>query len=404
MTEEHGKAQIGGQGRSVGDDAPAAGHGPAEVSNAAKSERPGPRNIVICLDGTNDQIGVSRPTNPAKVFEMLDLDEQLRQIAYYDPGVGTLPASTARGKIGQWVSRRGEQAFGFGMKTNLMQSYTWLMERYQPGDKIYVFGFSRGAFTARALVGMLARPGLLRSGSLNLVEYAVKEYAQKRMVNDQDVEAFADALCWGTRSHPMNPGRLPDDKDRVHAIPVEYLGIWDTVEASGFAGIGKGRWPGTKRLRNVKKIRHAVSIDERRRPFHEFLVKSQDFEEVWFAGVHCDVGGTFKECKLATIALKWVFDGICHELRLRDGNPAASYAKWCTVSAEFATAAIHKNNWVWKLIGSRTRPIPDGAFLHETVRLRQERQPTYLPNLENAQWANTDWSAPLIRPAQSSPR
>src|SRR6266702_3316094 len=307
MTQIRGAAQGRDHGRSVSEDSLGREALPEVADSPAQPQRPASKNIIVCLDGTNDELGESRPTNPAKVFEMLDLDNPLRQMAYYDPGVGTLPASTARGKAGRLASRLGQLAFGLGMKTNLMQSYTWLMQNYRPGDKLYVFGFSRGAYTARALVGMLARPGLLRSGSLNLVEYAVKEYAQKRMVNDQDVEAFADALCWGTRSHPMNPGRLPDDKDRVHAIPVEYLGIWDTVEASGFAGIGKGRWPGTKRLRNVKKIRHAVSIDERRRPFHEFLVKSQDFEEVWFAGVHCDVGGTFKECKLATIALKWVF-------------------------------------------------------------------------------------------------
>jgi uncharacterized protein (DUF2235 family) len=179
------------------------------------------KKIVICLDGTNDQLGVSRPTNPAKVFQMLDLDDPSRQIAYYDPGVGTLPAATAIGKMGRWFSRASELAFGYGMKTNIIQAYTWLMNRYTPGDDIYVFGFSRGAYTARAFVSMLARPGLLRSGSDNLVEYAVKQYARKRRATDTDVWDFADSLCWGTRGEPMNPDcpYLPTTRDAVHSIP-----------------------------------------------------------------------------------------------------------------------------------------------------------------------------------------
>src|SRR6266568_3981082 len=353
MTQIRGAAQGRDHGRSVSEDSLGREALPEVADSPAQPQRPASKNIIVCLDGTNDELGESRPTNPAKVFEMLDLDNPLRQMAYYDPGVGTLPA-----------------------------------------------------YTARALVGMLARPGLLRSGSLNLVEYAVKEYAKKRPVNDQEaflarVGEFADALCWGTRSHPMNKDwpYCPDPRDEVHSIPVEYLGIWDTVEASGLAGIGEVKWPDTTTLWNVRRLRHAVSIDERRRPFHEFLVEPRaGFEEVWFAGVHSDVGGTFLDCELATIALKWVFDGICQELHLRDRKPAAAYAKWCTVDAKFATAAAHDNGWTWKLLPGRTRPIPGTALLHETVKLRRARQPFYLRTLGNAdqpsRWADPGWLTP----------
>lgn len=371
-------------------------------SATAESIEHGPRKLVLCLDGTKNQIGTSRPTNPAKVFEMLDLDHQARQLAYYDPGVGTLPSSTARGKVEQELSVLGQLAFGFGMKANVSQAYTWLMQRYRPGDKVYVFGFSRGAYTARALVGMLARPGLLRSGSDNLVEYAVKEYASNRgTANEQAARDFADALCWGTPRHPLNPD-WPDtmpEQDRIHSVPVAYLGIWDTVEASGVAGIGEVHWPGTASLWNAARVRHAVSIDERRRPYHEFLVdRRAGVEEVWFAGVHSDVGGTFVDCELATIALKWVFDGVCQELDLRDGQPTTAYARSCTVEEAFAGAAAHRSGWIWKLAGSRTRPIPDDAVLHDTVRLRRLADPGYLPALRDAQraerWADRQWCAP----------
>ena len=108
------------------------------------------KNLVLCLDGTNDEIGVTRPTNPAKVFEMLDLDNPSAQVAYYDPGVGTLPSPTAVSALGRFASRCGELAFGWGIKAKLTQAYTWLMNTYRPGDRVYLFGFSRGAYTARA--------------------------------------------------------------------------------------------------------------------------------------------------------------------------------------------------------------------------------------------------------------
>src|SRR4051812_10612356 len=285
-----------------------------------------PKKLILCLDGTSDQLGLNRPTNPAKVFEMLDLDDPARQIGYYDPGVGTLPSSTARGRIGRTLSVVGQLAFGYGLRTNVTEAYTWLMNNYRPDDKVYIFGFSRGAFTARALAAILSSPGLLRSGSDNLVDYAIKEYGSRRSfratatgdassTDDQDhASEFADTLCWGTRKDPMNPegslspGMALDGAQRVHAIPLEFVGVWDTV----FAGPAMSGWPGISVLPNVRRLRHAVSIDERRLPYRAVLVTPREgFEEVWFAGVHSDVGGTFPDSRLATVALKWVLGEVC---------------------------------------------------------------------------------------------
>jgi uncharacterized protein (DUF2235 family) len=381
------------------------------------SSRAAPKKLVVCLDGTRNQIGAGRPTNPAKVFQMLDLDTPSEQMAYYDPGVGTLPAATVRGKIAQWGSQVAQMAFGFGMKANMTQAYTWLMQNYQPDDKVYIFGFSRGAYTARALVGLLARPGLLRSGSDNLVEYAVKEYIKRRPASGADdeppsdeVKQFADALCWGTSRHLLNPDwpYCPTEWDHIHSIPVEYLGIWDTVEASGVGGIGEVRWPITKTLWNVKRLRHAVSIDESRAPYREFLVKPRDgFEEVWFSGVHSDVGGTFPEAELSTIALKWVFDGVVAELNLRDREAAKVYGQWCQVEESFALTPIHKNALAWKILLSRTRRIPNEGLIHATVKARRANNPAYLGDLDiaddSARWVNPDWVHP-VHPLGSSVR
>ncbi len=373
---------------------------------------PPTKNIVICLDGTSNQIGSSsQPTNVAKVFEMLDLDDPSHQVAYYDPGVGTLPATGAIGNIGRGLSMVRQLAFGSGMKQNISQAYGWLMDTYQPGDRIYIFGFSRGAYTARAFAAMLGRPGLLRSGSLNLVDYAVREYTRRghdAKANDR-AWAFADATCWGTEADPMNTAdSLPaiPAEDRRHAVPVEYLGVWDTVKAAGFLGIGRIEWPDIRTLWNVRKLRHAVSLDERRRPFREYLVQTPrpaGFAEAWFAGVHTDVGGThLDEAQLSTIALKWVIDPVAHTLLLRDKNPAKAYSV-CQVTEDFQDGPQHSNGHLWDLLlGPRARPVPADAQVHHSVRARRKDWGANLRKLNLAddsdQWIDPDWCKPVYPP------
>jgi hypothetical protein len=158
-------------------------------------------------------------------------------------------------------------------------------------------------------------------------------------------------------------------------------------------------WPDTHSLWNVHRIRHAVAIDERRRPYREFLVAPRaGVEEVWFAGVHSDIGGTFENCQLATVSLKWVFEAVCHELNLRDEQPTEAFARWCTVSPDFATADIHTNDWQWNIFIPRRRHFPDTAQLHETIRIRRGKEPAYLAKLANsddpARWADPDWNTP----------
>jgi uncharacterized protein (DUF2235 family) len=351
------------------------------------------KKIIICLDGTNDQIGESYPTNVGKTYEMLKLTDSSSQIAYYDPGVGTLPASTARGMLERKVSRIDELAFGIGIKAKLVEAYTWLMQHYQFGDEIYVFGFSRGAYTARALVGMLNRPGLLRPGSENLVPYAVREYATNKALTDvrkRGIKQFADAFCWGTEQDRLSPGWRSvgeDFHESWHAVPIKYLGIWDTVEASGFLRWGVLDWPYTHELFNAERIRHAVSIDEWRRPYHEFLVdnprknqvqagenpSAEPVQEVWFAGVHSDVGGTYlPDYRLAKITLKWVLDGVIRELALREKS---SYSSQCVMTwegqGEIYKGKVHGFGLLWKVALTRHRPIPDGAHIHRSVELRR---------------------------------
>src|SRR4029077_13362949 len=119
-----------------------------------------PKNIVICCDGTNNEFGRVN-TNVVRLFQSLDLSDPEKQIGYYDPGVGTIAEPGAFSKLDKWLSRVFGLAFGRGLVGKVEGAYTFLMSRYEPGDRIYLFGFSRGAYTVRALAGVLHLLGLL---------------------------------------------------------------------------------------------------------------------------------------------------------------------------------------------------------------------------------------------------
>jgi uncharacterized protein (DUF2235 family) len=356
------------------------------------------KNIVICLDGTGNQVDARHPTNVVTLFRRLDLSDPSRQVAYYDPGVGTLPSENARGPIGERLSRLSGLAFGTGMRQNLAEAYTFLMHHWRPGDAVFVFGFSRGAYTARALVGMLTKPGLMRPGSENLVRYAVARYAFNQDANDgfSALARFASIFSWETDQEPLFAEIKQNDPKQVnkYTLPIAYVGLWDTVKAAGILRFGELRWPFTRSLPNAHRIRHAVSIDEVRRPYREYQVSRAGggVEEVWFAGVHSDVGGTFMpDHRLARVALRWVADGALDQLLL---NPETRKDDAdLRVSEEDALGEIHEMGAVWRLLGTRRRPIPPGAVLHASVRARRQQRPDYLPELPADQrWADEGWA------------
>ena len=169
-------------------------------------------------------------------------------------------------------------------------------------------------------------------------------------------------------------------------------------EGGRILAFGTLRWPYTRSLPNVARIRHAVSIDEHRRPYREYLVERHPLglQERWFAGVHADVGGTFPDHRLATIALKWVTDGVVGELAI---DPQV-YKQDCTVADDFADAPIHNNGKFWYVVGRRKRPIGPDALVHPSVLVRRRDNPGYLPNLTAEQLQQsaepTDWTNPAL--------
>jgi len=242
-----------------------------------------PRNIIVCCDGTDNQFGIAN-TNVVRLAQVAKQDPS-SQIVYYDPGIGTMPEPSAKTKIAKWLSRAKALAFGTDIDDKVAIAYSHLMEFWRPGDSVFLFGFSRGAYTARVLGGMLHTVGLLPSGNQHLLPYAMRIYRSLRS-NDKGAWDLCDKFRW-TFASPV----ADDDTDR--RFPVHFIGLWDTVSSIGWIW-NPQRFQFTFRNPSLKIVRHAVSIDERRSFFRENLfadVTGQDMKQQWYAGVHDDVGG-----------------------------------------------------------------------------------------------------------------
>jgi hypothetical protein len=253
-----------------------------------------PKNIVICCDGTGNEFGYSN-SNVVKLYWALQ--SGANQVCYYHPGVGTMGARNALTDAGKtWTKVRG-LAFGYGVSDNIADAYNFLMQTFEPGDQIYIFGFSRGAYIARALCGLLKLCGLLTPGNEAQIPYALRLFKSNGISKFDLGPRFRE-----TFSIPCKP---------------HFAGLWDTVSSVGWImdplGLKPWRLPYTASLPDVAIVRHAVSIDERRAFFrqnlvHEPLAENQNLKQVWFAGVHSDVGGSYAEAEsgLAKIPLRWM--------------------------------------------------------------------------------------------------
>ncbi|HEY5960643.1 MAG TPA: DUF2235 domain-containing protein, partial [Polyangiaceae bacterium] len=234
------------------------------------------KNIVICCDGTSNQFGDVN-TNVVRLVQVLE--QSSAQLVYYDPGVGTMPAPRAVGKPAQVISKIFGLAFGAGLVSNVAEAYSFLMDQWEPGDEIFLFGFSRGAYTVRVLAGMLYQMGLLRPGQAQLVPYAIRLY-RARPRSERKYNAHTK-LCEEFRNTFSRP--VPDRSNRH--FPVHFIGAWDTVSSVGWVWNPK-TFVHTYAIPSVKHIRHAVALDERRAFFRQnlFSAKNLDLVERWFAG------------------------------------------------------------------------------------------------------------------------
>lgn len=283
------------------------------------------KNIVICSDGTGNTATKGRGTNVFKIFEGIDTNGHLqnnrlpRQIGFYDDGVGTEQLKTLKLLGG---------AIGWGLSRNIKELYADLVRSYELGDRIYLFGYSRGAFTVRTLAGFVGTCGILRRDQFktdaalrDAVRHAYREYRRaywpeylRHFFHRGDREQSAAAF---RQQHSLvDPQHAPGGK-----VPIEFIGVWDTVDAVGLPFdhladfinnfIYRFKFPDHRLGEHVRKACHALSIDDERKAFHPLLwdgasAAPERIEQVWFPGVHSNVGGGQPKQGMALVALDWM--------------------------------------------------------------------------------------------------
>lgn len=263
------------------------------------------KNLVICCDGTNNSL--QRPLTNVALLSRLASGKGPAQFVYYDVGVGVEASPNLSTRIGQTVSRWSGLAFGTGLVANVEQAYLALVDHYEPGDQVFLLGFSRGAYTARVIAGLLQNYGLLRRDQRNdapKVVAAFKNLFPKKTPKDSQNEK--------ARKEQEERFALAGKIRKTQSVecPIHFLGLFDTVSSLGWAFDPK-TFPNTARMPSVRKIRHALALDERRAKFRTNRVTpldGQDVREVWFAGVHSDVGGGYEppRDRLSRIPLRWM--------------------------------------------------------------------------------------------------
>ena len=260
------------------------------------------KRIVICCDGTwnrPDQVhdGKVCPSNVTKIARCIAPADSKgkRQLLFYDKGVGT-------GRFDRLLGG----AFGWGIKKKILDVYRFLMATYEPGDELFFLGFSRGAYTVRSSFGLIRNSGLLKPEFAHKLQDAYVLYRRRDDASHPDAiesELFRRSYSWEPRA--------------------KFIGVWDTVGALGLpvGGLLKfinKRWSFHDMTLSswVDNAFQALAIDERRKPFRPSVwdqsakAKGQVLEQVWFAGVHSNVGGSYPQSGLSDITLLWMIHKI----------------------------------------------------------------------------------------------
>lgn len=298
--------------------------------------------IAIFCDGTWNSPTMTQPTHVVRLFHKTRSTNA--QHTHYFEGVGT--GANEAGFFGKTLMKIGGGAFGWGLNANIKQAYAALCEQYEAGDEIYIFGFSRGAYTARSLAGMIRKCGIVENPTDDTLSDAFKLYRKPGPANHPDAlhvlkarrklsPRFATSkvdMEW----RAVTPWR--GQPSQMHKVDIAYLGIWDTVGSLGIPAplLGpvahlwnsKYRFHDTMLSSMVKSARHAVALDERRVFYRPALwdnleasrdskglnggdrTDSRPYQQVWFTGTHAIVGGSAPKARaLAGQSLQWIAEG-----------------------------------------------------------------------------------------------
>lgn len=357
------------------------------------------KRLAIFCDGTwnsADQAtdGVPSPSNVVKLaLRVAKRDGEVPQVVYYDQGVGT----------GNSLDKFTGGAFGKGLDDNLHAAYRFLMLNYEMGDQIYLFGFSRGAYTVRSLAGMVRKCGILHRRATDRYHEAIEIYSDPHHPNDAGPTNFR-------RDHS-----LAEDAN----IPIRMIGVWDTVGALGVPVRGL-RWLTADEYRfhdvelsgSVERAYQALAIDERRAPFEAarwtYKPKNEQVvEQVWFCGVHSDIGGGYPRDRqpglLSDFTLAWLRDKAADAGLAIDHEADVAFPPRADHRATLhnsKTGLYRLTPGIDRVIGlaaeAKTQPdekstrTDPSQSLHESVFKRWDADPEYRPKNLRAYFARVN--------------
>jgi len=407
--------------------------------------KPDPKHLVICCDGTGNEIS-ENISNVLKLYRCLRKTDRTspRQMVFYDPGVGTVTEPTTWHRLKANINLVLGLATGYGLDDNVLSAYCFLVEHYAPGDKIYLFGFSRGAYTVRVLAGLIHKIGLISPEQANLAGSGLVAYKQYSGTGrGNEIEDLKDVAFDDQGPLPKDEYDLAAQFARITSTrwpTIHFVGVWDTVASvivprrdNLFLLFSLEELAFTRRNPSVKIFRQAIAIDERRRMFRlnkyeepqEFWSNRyvpdekkvpQDILQVWFAGVHSDVGGGYAEVESgeSKYPLLWMIAEA--EKAGLNFNPATvkqlawgiqrknSPFQYVEPAYTGKTGMLHDSmTAAWRVLeflpkrakyrewperkvtlgfyipDGEPRPIPDGAHVHESVLKRMAVEPNYRP-------------------------
>lgn len=324
-------------------------------------------NIVVCADGTwnrpEEDLETDVPTNVLRLARAIKpASGATKQHVFYDWGLGSYHDKLMGGGTGR------------GIHKNILDGYRYIVQNYAPGDKLYLFGFSRGAYIVRALCGLINNCGIVKRADARLIAQAWRLYkspAKQNMPSAKAATAFRE-----THSHRSR---------KVH-----FVGAWDTVGALGipFSLMGlfdcDDEFYDTKMGSNVAIARHALAIDEQREDFEPTIWRPRpgvDLKQVWFAGVHSDIGGSYPPDKqtglrASDLPLDWMVGEVRQAGLIVEPHLKASLT-------DGKKAKLNKSRkHVFRLKAALHRSLELDAipiFVHPSVKFRYEQDPTYRP-------------------------
>lgn len=332
------------------------------------------KRLVVCCDGTwnkpdEEKDGYPVPTNVVKLAYRIAKrgDDGVPQIVFYELGVGT----------GNLFDRIAGGVLGKGLSENIFDVYRFLMANYEPGDELFLFGFSRGAFTARSIAGMIRKCGILRRG-------AVERYSEAKALYHNGAHPDTAEPTQFRRRYSV----VPDG-----AIPIRFIGVWDTVGSLGIpmnGGVARRyEFHDTELSGTVERACHALAIDEQRAPFEPTLWEyrpkpGQQVEQVWFCGAHSDVGGGYPEDDASQIPLQWMLERAADAGLQLDEEAVRAYPIAYNPFGELhdsRTLLYALRKPVERGIGrAKDGKVDSTQSVHPSVLERWDRDPRYRPS------------------------